>query len=125
MSRQGTLRLIETFQVGPSHAGHTRTVYAGAGMEVWEEIRAPLHFGAYMLGMFPKNTLTVFLDSLPDEPPEGCTHCGPTPRIYGEGTIPQIEWHGRGALEKGWDWLRSQGVVHDGDDGKRQGLKAA
>lgn len=116
MSGSETLRLIDTFQVGADHAGHTRTVYAGAGMEVWEEIRAPLHFGAYMLGRFPKDTMTVFLAETPEVRPEGCSHCGPAPLIYGDGTVPQVEWHGRDALSQGWAWLRSLGVVAEEDD---------
>lgn len=111
MSPSAVLRAIETFQVGPSHAGHSRTVYAGAGMEVWEEIRAPLHLGAYMLGRFPSDTITVFLQEVPETRPEGSVTCGREPVMYGDGTVPQVVWHGRDALRQGWAWLAAQGVV--------------
>jgi hypothetical protein len=107
------LTSIETFQVGSWWQGHTRTVYAGGGIEVWEEIRAPAHLGAYMLGRFPKDTMIAFVAELPTERPEGCSVCDMVDQLYGDGQTPQIHWEGRNALKEGWAWLSANGFVAD------------
>lgn len=89
------LRLIATLPIGPRHAGHSRTIYGGDGLELWHELRVPWNPFREM-----EERVFIYPGELPTVPPAGCSDCAMVPPFYGEGLVPQITFDGSDALER-------------------------
>lgn len=93
------MRLIETLQVGPAHANHSRSIYVGHGFEMWHEIRIPSNIIQMALhGIHERAEL--FVAQLPHTPPAEAVFCGEQEPLYGSQPIKVIVWEGEGCEER-------------------------
>lgn len=94
------MKLIETFMVGPRHAGHSREIYVGHGMEMWHELIIPMN------PFVPMTQRTeLFVAALPSEAPVDAAFCGMQDKTYGDGQHPVIRWEGTNCLERAMAYI--------------------
>lgn len=95
------MRHVETMQVGPRHAGHTRSIYAGRGLEMWHETMRPWNPLQSTI-----ERVELFVGELPDVAPSDAEFCGTSPAYYGDHDAASIIWTGRDAYAKALIWIR-------------------
>ena len=95
-------KLIETLAIGPSWAGHSRSIITARGFELWHELQSPWN-------PFEKSSesVTLYLDRLPAVKPDNCKMCECIKAYYSDKMLPVIIWEGAESYRHALQWIRS------------------